>query len=1014
MLDTGFYEAMKARPIPCPGSASSTVATVQGSPGQQGGSPLSSSYDSENNLNKPGDRDMKGGYDKHVINIDKENYMLKPGPTPHDHRMGPRGMGGGLPTTTTVQDSILFNVTSPSECRTSALTCLCRPSTGGSSSSPSSGGHYIYSSGSGSSSSSCSSSGSSGHATFSHVVSSLLPLVECRACFHKICSPHAATHPCTRPHDTLPPATHPRDVPISQWSSSNVVDWMATLNLAPYTELFKAKDIKGADLLTLDRDKLGSMGIKDEFHQKAILVCIDQLQNGGHDGDPGGPGVGDCSTPASHHTLRNHSFHDLRRCDKCGLYLRGFIHQGQFCQDCGLIAHRTCAATGLPPCVQHSSSYFSRIMLSSVFGLSLCTQFNPGESMAPLLLVRCCEELLYQAKSDSSLDLYRLYRTPPQQDSLAKLREACDDDINAADLGLYEPHVIAYLIKRYLRELPEPVIPENCYDRFIGAAQIDNDEQCARSITQLVKELNPHHYYTLKFLMTHFLQLCQLQVSRGNKDPPTLLIQSLCHVFLRPPWDKIVELARNTDYHMRIVEMLLLKVDWGEKVPSFPSAPALPPRIRPRQSVQSYSSSGYDPVDPIMSPSSPPMGMPIMPIAGPLPVTNIPSDAPKALQESEWYWGNITRDDVNVLMRDAKDGTFLVRDASTGNNEYTLTVRKGGSNKLIKICHRNGMYGFIEPLNFNSVVDLINYCQQQNLSQFNKALDIKLLYPVSRNTYGDESESRGLRVEEILSILADYNKQYKEKTIQWNICYEKQQLASQEIQNYRQALESFNEMIAWLQDHLDLHDKLKLEAQPHEINELSVNRNVLQERIDQVRDAQGKYTLHLNNTMSDCRSADRTCNSLKMECSQLMKMRDQLKNVLLSRGISADMIDKWLEQADPHQPQPIQPLAELHNESLWLHENCTREEAQNILRGRPDGTFLIRMAQNGGYALSIACNKEVQHCRIYQGENGFGFAEPFLIYATLRDLVLHYSKNSLLMHNDLLNTTLNFPARPGS
>ncbi|MPC26114.1 hypothetical protein E2C01_019246 [Portunus trituberculatus] len=44
--------------------------------------------------------------------------------------------------------------------------------------------------------------------------------------------------------------------PISQWSSSNVVDWMATLNLAPYTEIFKAKDIKGTDLLTLDRDKL--------------------------------------------------------------------------------------------------------------------------------------------------------------------------------------------------------------------------------------------------------------------------------------------------------------------------------------------------------------------------------------------------------------------------------------------------------------------------------------------------------------------------------------------------------------------------------------------------------------------------------------------------------------------------------------------------------------------------------------------------------------------------------------
>lgn len=60
------------------------------------------------------------------------------------------------------------------------------------------------------------------------------------------------------------------------------------------------------------------------------------------------------------------------------------------------------------------------------------------------------------------------------------------------------------------------------------------------------------------------------------------------------------------------------------------------------------------------------------------------------------------------------------------------------------------------------------------------------------------------------------------------------------------------------------------------------------------------------------------------------------------------------------------------------------------------------------------CNKDVQHCRIHQGEHGYGFAEPFLIYPNLRDLVLHYSENSLLMHNDLLNTTLKYPARLAS
>ncbi|KAJ8980585.1 hypothetical protein NQ317_018712 [Molorchus minor] len=297
--------------------------------------------------------------------------------------------------------------------------------------------------------------------------------IDCHACFHNYCLRFFPKYLCQKDNDVLPPATLDYDKPITEWTSSNVVEWMAALNLYPYSDVFRCKDIKGADLINLDRDKLIGMGIKDEYHQKAILTCIDELLKKPED-TPISNEPEECPPLSTiyAHNLTQHSFSTLERCDKCNKYLRGILHQGFICQDCGLVAHRTCAATGLPSCTHRpmdENSHF--IQFKSYFGQGLCVQFKLNDTPAPQLLMNCTFELEKRAKSNESLELYNLYCATPPSDQLQALVRKVEENPNSVDLTDFSPVCIAGLFKKYLRELPDPLIPVQWYDKFLEAAK---------------------------------------------------------------------------------------------------------------------------------------------------------------------------------------------------------------------------------------------------------------------------------------------------------------------------------------------------------------------------------------------------------------------------------------------------------------------------------------------------------------------------------------------------------------
>ena len=80
-------------------------------------------------------------------------------------------------------------------------------------------------------------------------------------------------------------------------------------------------------------------------------------------------------------------------------------------------------------------------------------------------------------------------------------------------------------------------------------------------------------------------------------------------------------------------------------------------------------------------------------------------------------------------LKDTPDGTFLVNSQKTG--DYTLAVREGGQNTLIRIICINGKYGFFKPTQFTNVPELIEYYSKISLSQHSARLDVILEFPVS-------------------------------------------------------------------------------------------------------------------------------------------------------------------------------------------------------------------------------------------------------------------------------------------
>ncbi|XP_052468827.1 rho GTPase-activating protein 22 isoform X3 [Carassius gibelio] len=175
-----------------------------------------------------------------------------------------------------------------------------------------------------------------------------------------------------------------------------------------------------------------------------------------------------------------------------------------------------------------------------------------GPRLAPLLVEQCVDFIREQGLKEEGL-----FRMPGQANLVRELQDAFD----CGDKPLFDSntdiHTVASLLKLYLRELPEPVIPFNKYEDFLTCAQLllKDDEVGLSELVNQVNTLPQANYNLLKYICK-FLDEVQ---SHSNENK--MSVQNLATVFgpniLRPKVEDPVSMMEGTSQVQHLMTVLI-------------------------------------------------------------------------------------------------------------------------------------------------------------------------------------------------------------------------------------------------------------------------------------------------------------------------------------------------------------------------------------------------------------------------------------------------------------------------
>uniref|UniRef100_A0A8C7CML8 Unconventional myosin-IXAa-like n=1 Tax=Oncorhynchus kisutch TaxID=8019 RepID=A0A8C7CML8_ONCKI len=167
------------------------------------------------------------------------------------------------------------------------------------------------------------------------------------------------------------------------------------------------------------------------------------------------------------------------------------------CKLCRYACHRKCCSRMTTKC----SKKYDLELSSRQFGVEV-SRLTSEERTVPLVV-----EKLINYIEMHGLYTEGIFRKSGSTNKIKELRQGLDTDVSSMNLDDYNIHVIAGVLKQWLRDLPNPLMTFELYEEFLRAMGQPDQKEVIRGVYSVIDLLSRTHLSTLERLIFHLVRI---------------------------------------------------------------------------------------------------------------------------------------------------------------------------------------------------------------------------------------------------------------------------------------------------------------------------------------------------------------------------------------------------------------------------------------------------------------------------------------------------------------------------